>query len=532
MALAEERDALDSSRMPIGTGLSVDVAMEPNEEGMGEHPVKPRKPYTITKQREKWTEEEHEKFLEALKLYGRSWRQIQEHIGTKTAVQIRSHAQKFFSKVVREPGAKIEIEIPPPRPKRKPLHPYPRKRANSCNGANAANGQSKLAHMSSSSGSDQENGSPVSVISAMQSDAFGSSMSNPSSRSASPESSDEENIVLPMVNGGEGQQTGIDQSHKEADQENKDTGTSEEDSSDEVQVTSVKLFGKTVVIPDPRKRCSPDTGSGHENGEQTSESSNKGTSQAPLAVDIPTHTKGEQISQSSNKATSQAPLAVEVPTYTNGEQISEFSYKATSQAPLAVEVPTYTNGEQISEFSYKATSQAPLAVEVPTYTNGEQISEFSYMATSQAPLAVEIQAYAAPPSGWVLPYNSFPLHFGESAEARIARLHMWWPYYGFPMVHPSGPSAVAHNGKATDESEAAKSPPVESSSDFVDNTQATASKQWKVLESLGTAQAPPSVSNFQLKPSTNSAFVRVKPIISSGDEPVRGFAPYKRCRVE
>uniref|UniRef100_A0A453TCB7 Uncharacterized protein n=1 Tax=Aegilops tauschii subsp. strangulata TaxID=200361 RepID=A0A453TCB7_AEGTS len=417
-----------------------------------------------------------------------------------------SHAGLLVVQVVREPGAKIEIEIPPPRPKRKPLHPYPRKRANSCNGANAANGQSKLAHMSSSSGSDQENGSPVSVISAMQSDAFGSSMSNPSSRSASPESSDEENIVLPMVNGGEGQQTGIDQSHKEADQENKDTGTSEEDSSDEVQVTSVKLFGKTVVIPDPRKRCSPDTGSGHENGEQTSESSNKGTSQAPLAVDIPTHTKGEQISQSSNKA--------------------------TSQAPLAVEVPTYTNGEQISEFSYKATSQAPLAVEVPTYTNGEQISEFSYMATSQAPLAVEIQAYAAPPSGWVLPYNSFPLHFGESAEARIARLHMWWPYYGFPMVHPSGPSAVAHNGKATDESEAAKSPPVESSSDFVDNTQATASKQWKVLESLGTAQAPPSVSNFQLKPSTNSAFVRVKPIISSGDEPVRGFAPYKRCRVE
>lgn len=36
-----------------------------------------RKPYTITKQRERWTEEEHKKFLEALKLYGRAWRKIE-----------------------------------------------------------------------------------------------------------------------------------------------------------------------------------------------------------------------------------------------------------------------------------------------------------------------------------------------------------------------------------------------------------------------------------------------------------------------
>ncbi|XP_020581341.1 protein CCA1-like [Phalaenopsis equestris] len=96
--------------------------------------VKARKPYTITKQRERWTEEEHGRFLEALKLYGRAWQRIEEHIGTKTAIQIRSHAQKFFTKLEKEAvatgiplGRVHDIDIPPPRPKKKPNYPYPRK---------------------------------------------------------------------------------------------------------------------------------------------------------------------------------------------------------------------------------------------------------------------------------------------------------------------------------------------------------------------------------------------------------------------
>ena len=109
----------------------------------GQRVAKVRKPYTITKQRERWTDEEHERFLAALKLHGRAWRKIEEHIGTKSAVQIRSHAQKFFSKLQRETqrakregaetgaeGTETESEtvrIPPARPKRKPNHPYPRK---------------------------------------------------------------------------------------------------------------------------------------------------------------------------------------------------------------------------------------------------------------------------------------------------------------------------------------------------------------------------------------------------------------------
>lgn len=95
---------------------------------------KVRKPYTITKQRERWTEDEHKKFLDALKLYGRSWRHIEEHVGTKNAVQIRSHAQKFFTKLEKGASSGTNstmtdqyLEIPPPRPKRKPGHPYPKK---------------------------------------------------------------------------------------------------------------------------------------------------------------------------------------------------------------------------------------------------------------------------------------------------------------------------------------------------------------------------------------------------------------------
>ena len=103
--------------------------------------------------------------------------------------------------VVREPGAGNAIQIPPPRPKRKPLHPYPRKCANSSTMANQEKpGQPKLAPVSQSSGSAQENGSPVSVLSAVQSDAFGSSVSNPSTGCSSPISFDDGNNVRAMVN--------------------------------------------------------------------------------------------------------------------------------------------------------------------------------------------------------------------------------------------------------------------------------------------------------------------------------------------
>ena len=40
----------------------------------------------------RWSDEEHNKFLEAIHLYGKNWNKVHEHIGTRTSAQTRSHA--------------------------------------------------------------------------------------------------------------------------------------------------------------------------------------------------------------------------------------------------------------------------------------------------------------------------------------------------------------------------------------------------------------------------------------------------------
>ncbi|XP_071693756.1 protein REVEILLE 1-like [Rutidosis leptorrhynchoides] len=209
---------------------------------------KVRKPYTITKQRERWTQEEHKKFIEALRIHGRAWRRIEEHVGTKTAVQIRSHAQKYFSKVVREStsgdvGEVKPTEIPPPRPKRKPMHPYPRKLSTS----SKIGGRNARCTSPNSSGSDQENQSPTSVLSPGGSNIFGDSCS-PNMRSSpvsvepnlSPEQ--EENVYSPSTK-------------PESCGEEKE-GFAEESSPESGSTQSLKLFGKTVVVTDTQQQSS------------------------------------------------------------------------------------------------------------------------------------------------------------------------------------------------------------------------------------------------------------------------------------
>jgi hypothetical protein len=72
-------------------------AMEGAPAGAAPEP-RTRKPYTITKQRECWTEEEHQRFLDALKLHGRAWRRIEG---------------AWLRRAPRRPGAPLPQPLPP-----------------------------------------------------------------------------------------------------------------------------------------------------------------------------------------------------------------------------------------------------------------------------------------------------------------------------------------------------------------------------------------------------------------------------------
>ncbi|KAL5076941.1 hypothetical protein RYX36_015925 [Vicia faba] len=117
-----------------------------------------------------------------------------EHDGTKTAAQIRSHAQKFFSKVLRDKSecitnTKESIKIPPPRSKRKPLHPYPRKQPETADSKEISVPKKEMnSNSPEASDFDRENQSPKSVLPTPDCESLGSSDSDTPNGSFSPRS--------------------------------------------------------------------------------------------------------------------------------------------------------------------------------------------------------------------------------------------------------------------------------------------------------------------------------------------------------
>jgi SHAQKYF class myb-like DNA-binding protein len=82
----------DSSNMslPSSDGFgSIPATGRTSTVSFSEDPTtKIRKPYTIKKSRENWTDQEHDKFLEALHLFDRDWKKIEAFVGSKTVVQV------------------------------------------------------------------------------------------------------------------------------------------------------------------------------------------------------------------------------------------------------------------------------------------------------------------------------------------------------------------------------------------------------------------------------------------------------------
>eukprot|EP00543_Licmophora_paradoxa_P006677 CAMPEP_0202442660 /NCGR_PEP_ID=MMETSP1360-20130828/2047_1 /ASSEMBLY_ACC=CAM_ASM_000848 /TAXON_ID=515479 /ORGANISM="Licmophora paradoxa, Strain CCMP2313" /LENGTH=446 /DNA_ID=CAMNT_0049058085 /DNA_START=81 /DNA_END=1421 /DNA_ORIENTATION=+ len=59
----------------------------------------------------RWTAEEHALFLEGLDSYGKGWKQIASLIKTRTVVQIRTHAQKYFQKLAKNQERQQQQEV-------------------------------------------------------------------------------------------------------------------------------------------------------------------------------------------------------------------------------------------------------------------------------------------------------------------------------------------------------------------------------------------------------------------------------------
>ncbi|CAN4123702.1 unnamed protein product [Withania somnifera] len=270
------RDQSESDTIPAPNMISLDMGGRIQLEGQvtpaaEEYAPKIRKPYTISKQRERWSEEEHKKFLEALKLHGRAWRCIEEHVGSKTAVQIRSHAQKFFSKVVRESNdgdtsSVKSIEIPPPRPKRKPMHPYPRKMATPVKSRTLVPEKLMRSVSPDLCLSEPENQSPTTVLSALGSDVFGMVDSSKPSEHSSPVSSDVADTSGDLVLSEpsdfilEKRRSSAARAYYSSNQDNQACPKLElvpeandfvKEGSDEASsMQCLKLFGKTVLVTD------------------------------------------------------------------------------------------------------------------------------------------------------------------------------------------------------------------------------------------------------------------------------------------
>lgn len=59
----------------------------------------------------RWNINEHNKFIEAISIYGNDWKEVQQYVGTRSSNQVRSHAQKFLLKLKAFKDPSLDIDF-------------------------------------------------------------------------------------------------------------------------------------------------------------------------------------------------------------------------------------------------------------------------------------------------------------------------------------------------------------------------------------------------------------------------------------
>jgi MYB-related transcription factor LHY len=66
--------------------------------------VKKKVPKDGSHKAEKWTSEEHQQFIEAVRAHGKNWTKVAEMIPTRDRPAIASHSQQFRKKCHKDPN--------------------------------------------------------------------------------------------------------------------------------------------------------------------------------------------------------------------------------------------------------------------------------------------------------------------------------------------------------------------------------------------------------------------------------------------
>ena len=96
---------LDLTKGGGGGDNKAKAPVPPKKTGVGRGPGKAGAGIRVVEhgqeQTGRWTKEEHEAFLSGLTMYGKEWKKVAARVKTRTVVQTRTHAQKYFQKLAK-----------------------------------------------------------------------------------------------------------------------------------------------------------------------------------------------------------------------------------------------------------------------------------------------------------------------------------------------------------------------------------------------------------------------------------------------